>query len=82
MSVPGSVAVAPVVGVTGWVAGGAEVLVGLAGSVEGGAEMSVGLGADDPHPAASMNINNRRVSRVTVIADCRLMKLLFFMRQV
>lgn len=82
MSVTGSVAVASVVGVTGSAGGGAEVLVGLGGSVGRGAATSVGLGAGDPHPAASMNINNRRVSRVTAIADCRLMKLLFFMRQV
>lgn len=82
MSVPGSVAVAPVVGVTGWVAGGAVVLIGLGDSVEGGAAMSVGLGADDPQPAASMNTNGRRMNRFTVIADCRLMKLLFFIQQV
>lgn len=80
-SVTGSVAVVSVVGVTGWVAGGAEVLVGSDGWV-GGASKSVGLGVGDPHPAASIKIDGRRMRRATVFEIWLVMRLLFFMRQV
>ena len=81
-SVTGSVAVVSVVGVTGWVAGGAEVSVGSDDGWVGGAAISVGLGAGDPHPAASVTINGRRMRRVTVSEIWLVMRRLFFMRQV
>ena len=66
-----SVAVATVVGVTGWAGEGAAVLAGLGGWVEDG---TAALGDGEPQPAASVKINDRRTSRVTVFAVCRLME--------
>lgn len=81
-STPASVAVSTVVGVTGRVGEGAAVLVGLGGGVEDGAVALIWLGAGEPHPAASMKVKVRRMSRVAVFVVCRLMGLLFFMQQV